>query len=204
MRPPSIHDNSFDMGETLLTEISMRPRAPRNCSKWLQFCALAALALAALSGVPAVAADEPDLIFRRSTVFKMLSPNDKLATYALDDPEVEGVACHFTVPEKGGYTGWLGLAEEVSDISLACRQIAPIRFKAKTDQGDDMFSKRRSLFFKKMQIVRGCDAKRNTLVYMVYSDEVIEGSPKNSTSSVPIMPWGAADQTVQKCGDYVK
>jgi CreA protein len=77
-------------------------------------------------GSPAFAADEPDLIFRRSTVFKWISPNDKLATYALDDPEVEGVACHFTVPEKGGFKGWLGLAEEVSDISLACRQIGPI------------------------------------------------------------------------------
>jgi CreA protein len=165
--------------------------------------ALAALALAALvlAAVPAQAADEPDLIFRRSTVFKLLSPNDKLATYGLDDPEVEGVACHFTAPEKGGYKGWLGLAEEVSDISLSCRQIAPIRFKGKLEQADDMFRQRRSMFFKKMQIVRGCDAKRNVLVYMVYSDRVIEGSPKNSTSSVPIMPWGAGD-TIQKCGDY--
>ena len=154
---------------------------------------------------PAQAADEPDLIFRRSTVFKWLSPNDKLATYGLDDPEVEGVACHFTVPEKGGYKGWLGLAEEVSDISLACRQIAPIRFKGtKLEQGEDMFRQRRSLFFKKMQIVRGCDTKRNVLVYMVYSDRIIEGSPKNSTSSVPVMPWGAADQTVQKCADFFK
>ena len=148
------------------------------------------------------AADEPDLIFRRSTVFKWLSPNDKLATYGLDDPEVEGVACHFTVPERGGFKGWIGLAEEVSDISLACRQIGPIRFKSKFEQGDDMFRQRRSLFFKKMQIVRGCDTKRNVLVYMVYSDKIIEGSPKNSTSSVPIMPWGGAD-TVQKCADYV-
>src|SRR3954447_26054294 len=89
------------------------------------------LALLALASSPALAADEPDLIFRRSTVFKLLSPNDKLAAYGLDDPEVEGVACHFTVPEKGGYKGWLGLAEEVSDISLACRQIGPIRFKDK-------------------------------------------------------------------------
>ena len=94
------------------------------------------------------------------------------------------------------------MAEEVSDISLACRQVAPIRFKAKMEQGDDMFSKRRSLFFKKMQIVRGCDVKRNVLVYMVYSDRIIEGSPKNSTSSVPIMPWGAADQSVQKCSEF--
>ena len=168
-------------------------------SRW----ALLALALVLWPGSPALAADEPDLIFRRSTVFKLLSPNDKLATYGVDDPEVEGVACHFTVPEKGGFKGWLGLAEEVSDISLACRQIAPIRFKNKMEQGDDMFRQRRSLFFKKMQIVRGCDAKRNVLVYMVYSDRLIEGSPKNSTSSVPIMPWGAADNAVQKCGEFV-
>jgi CreA protein len=153
---------------------------------------------------PAIAAGEPDLIFRRSTVFKWLSPNDKLATYGVDDPEVEGVACHFTVPEKGGFKGWVGIAEEVSDISLACRQIGPIHFKEKLEQGDDMFRKRRSLFFKKMQIVRGCDAKRNTLVYMVYSDKLIEGSPKNSTSTVPIMPWGAADNGVQKCGDFIQ
>jgi CreA protein len=158
----------------------------------------------ALTGSPTLAADEPDLIFRRSTVFKWLSPNDKLATYGIDDPEVEGVACHFTVPERGGIKGWLGVAEEVSDISLACRQIGPIRFKDKMAQGDDMFRQRRSLFFKKMQIVRGCDTKRNVLVYMVYSDKLIEGSPKNSTSSVPIMPWGAADATLQKCAEFIQ
>jgi CreA protein len=152
---------------------------------------------------PAKAADEPDLIFRRSTVFKFLTPNDKLATYGLDDPEVEGVACYFTVPEKGGLKGWIGVAEQVSDISLSCRQIGPIRFKAKFAQGEDVFRQRRSLFFKKMQIVRGCDTKRNVLVYMVYSDRLIEGSPKNSTSSVPIMPWGQDDQ-IRKCVDFVE
>ncbi|MFT4279411.1 MAG: CreA family protein [Rhodopseudomonas sp.] len=164
--------------------------------------ALLALTVAGAS-TAAVASDDPDLIFRRSTVFKLLSPNDKLAVYGVDDPEVQGVACHFTVPERGGFKGWLGLAEEVSDISLACRQIGPIHFKAKLDQGEDMFSKRRSVFFKKMQIVRGCDPKRNVLVYMVYSDKLIEGSPKNSTSSVPVMPWGG-DATVEKCGDFFK
>jgi CreA protein len=148
-------------------------------------------------------ADEPDLIFKRSTVFKWLSPNDKLATYGLDDPEVDGVACHFTVPEKGGFKGWIGVAEEVSDISLSCRQTGPIRFKEKFEQGEDMFRQRRSLLFKKMQIVRGCDSKRNVLVYMVYSDRIIEGSPKNSTSSVPIMPWGTNDQ-IQRCADFVQ
>ncbi len=110
----------------------------------------------------AASADDMDLIFRKSTVFHMLTPNDKLATYAIDDPVVAGVACFFTVPEKGGIAGSLGFAEEVSDISLACRQVGPISFKQKGQQGDVAFTERRSLFFKKMQIVRGCDAKRNT------------------------------------------
>jgi CreA protein len=180
----------------------MSPHTPYTARPRSRIFAL--LASAILMGSTAFAADEPDLIFRRSTVFKWVSPNDKLATYGVDDPEVDGVACHFTVPERGGFKGWLGLAEEVSDISLACRQIGPIHFKGKMEQGDDMFRQRRSLFFKKMQIVRGCDAKRNVLVYMVYSDKLIEGSPKNSTSSVPIMPWGAADSAIQKCGDFVQ
>jgi CreA protein len=168
------------------------------------FCA--AVLLGGLLCAPdqeARAADQqPDLIFKRSTVFKWISPNDKLATYGIDDPVVEGVACHFTVPEKGGFKGLLGVAEEVSDISLACRQIGPIRIKSKFEQGDDIFRQRRSLIFKKMQIVRGCDEKRNVLIYMVYSDRLIEGSPKNSTSSVPIMPWGA-DSEIVRCANFV-
>jgi len=183
---------------------ALNQRALSQCDTPWGRWALLGLMLLLWSGTPAFAADEPDLIFRRSTVFKLLSPNDKLATYGVDDPEVEGVACHFTVPERGGIKGWLGLAEEVSDISLACGQIGPIHFKDKMGQGDDMFRQRRSLFFKKMQIVRGCDAKRNVLVYMVYSDKLIEGSPKNSTSSVPIMPWGPADASVQKCGEFIQ
>src|SRR3954469_25591131 len=78
-----------------------------------------ALCMTAFSSLASAAADDPDLIFRKSTVFHWVSPNDKLATYAIDDPAVDGVACHFTVPEKGGFKGWVGVAEEVSDISLA-------------------------------------------------------------------------------------
>jgi CreA protein len=147
-------------------------------------------------------AEDPDLIFRKSTVFKLLSPDDKLATYGIDDPAIEGVACHFTVPEKGGWSGALGLAEQVSDISLACRQIGPVKFKEKFEQGAIVFRQSRSLFFKRMQIVRGCDVKRNVLIYMVYSDRLIDGSPKNSTSTVPIMPWGPSGEA-SKCTDWV-
>ena len=166
-------------------------------------CLLAVSAMLALAGASVPAAAQEDLIFKKSTVWKMLTPDDKLAVYGVDDPVVEGVACHYTVPEKGGVSGMFGVAEEVSDVSLACRQIGPIRFKEKASQGDVVFRERRSLIWKKMQIVRGCDAKRNVLIYMVYTDKLIDGSPQNSTSSVPIMPWGTSGD-VPKCSEWVR
>jgi CreA protein len=167
---------------------------------------IAAGLIAVVATASAVCADptDPDLIFRKSTTFKLLTPNDKLAVYGIDDPLVDGVACHYTAPEKGGLSGALGLAEQTSDVSLACRQYGPIKFKGTFSQGDVVFSERRSLLFKKMQIVRGCDTKRNILVYMTYSDKLVEGSPKNSTSTVPIQPWGAGENSVPKCGDFVR
>jgi CreA protein len=153
-------------------------------------------------GLLSAQAEDPSLIFRKSTVFKLLSPDDKLATYGIDDPAVEGVACHFTVPEKGGWSGAFGLAEQVSDISLACRQIGPVTIREKFEQGAIVFRQSRSLFFKRMQIVRGCDTKRNVLIYMVYTDRLIDGSPKNSTSTVPIMPWGSTTEAV-RCSEWV-
>lgn len=170
-------------------------------------CAAGALAVAAmlagLAGSPAALADGPDVILKKSTVWKFMTPDDKLVVYGIDDPLVDGVACHYTLPERGGVKGMLGVAEEVSDISLSCNQIGPIAFRKKFTQGEVVFSERRSLIFKKMQIVRACDAKRNTLVYLVYSDRVIEGSPQNATASVPVAPWGG-QEVVQKCADWVK
>lgn len=163
--------------------------------------ALFAIAAAALP-LASAHADGPDLIFKESTTFKWLTPNDKIAVYGIDDPDIEGVACHYAAAEKGGVSGMLGVAEETSDISLACRQIGPISFKSKSDQGDEMFRERRSFWFKKMQIVRGCDTKRNVLIYLVYSDKLVDGSPKNSISSVPIMPWGTAP--APQCKDFIK
>ena len=163
---------------------------------------LAAILVATVTAGYAQEADDPELIFKKTTVWRMLSPDAKLATYALDDPLVEGVACHFTVPEIGGWKGWAGFAEERSEISLACRQVGPISFSGTFEQGEDMYRQRRSMFFKKMQIVRGCDATRNVLVYLVYSDRIIEGSPQNSTSTVPIMPWG--DEPAPKCAEFLE
>ncbi len=168
------------------------------------FLGVAGIVIALAAAAPALAdSADPDLIFRKSTTFKLLTPNDKLAVYGIDDPVVEGVACHYTTPERGGLAGAFGLAEQTSDISLACRQYGPIKFKGKFAQGDVVFSERRSLFFKKMQIVRGCDVKRNILIYMTFTDKLIDGSPKNSTSTVPIEPWGGSGEPA-KCADFVR
>lgn len=162
----------------------------------------ATILLATAPAFAPASAQEPELIFKRTTVWKLLTPDHKLATYAIDDPLVGGVACHFTLPEKGGISGMFGVAEELSNASLACRQIGPVTFTEKFEQGSEMFRQSRSIFFKKVRIVRGCDTKRNVLVYLIYTDKLIEGSPQNSTSTVPIMPWG--DQPPPRCADWLE
>jgi len=121
-----------------------------------------------------------------STVFKMVGPNDKIVIEAFDDPKVDGVTCYLSRAKRGGVKGGLGVAEDTSDASIACRQIGPIRIKDTIKDGDVVFKKDTSLLFKTMQVVRFHDTKRDVLVYLVYSDKVIEGSPKNSVSAVPI------------------
>ncbi len=128
------------------------------------------------------------------TSFKLIGPDHKIVIEAFDDPKIEGVACHVSRTEKGGISGALGLAEDSSDASIACRQVGPIRFKEEFENGEEAFSERRSILFKKLQVVRFYDKKRNTLVYLVYSDKLIDGSPKNSISTVPIMPWARPTQ----------
>ena len=123
------------------------------------------------------------------TAFKLLGANHKIVIEAFDDPLVEGVACHLSRAKTGGIKGSLGLAEDRSDASIACRQVGPVKFKNKLKQAQQVFTQKTSLVFKSMQVVRFYDAKRNTLIYLVYSDRVIEGSPKNAISSVPILPW---------------
>ncbi len=121
-----------------------------------------------------------------STTFKLLSPNDKVVVDVFDDPVVEGVSCYLSHAKTGGYAGALGLAEDTSDASVACRQVGPISFKDKVDKQDEVFNARSSFLFKHVRVVRMVDVKRNTLVYLVYSDKLIDGSPKNSVTAVPV------------------
>ncbi|AOE83517.1 CreA family protein [Pseudomonas sp. TCU-HL1] len=124
-----------------------------------------------------------------STVFKWVGPNDKITVEAFDDPKVDGVTCYLSRAKTGGVTGGLGLAEDRAEASIACRQVGAIRFNGELKDGEEVFKERTSLVFKTMQVVRFFDRKRNTLVYLVYSDRIIEGSPQNAVTAIPILPW---------------
>jgi CreA protein len=119
-----------------------------------------------------------------STVFKMVGANDKIVVEAFDDPKVAGVTCYLSRAKTGGIKGSLGVAEDTSDASIACRQVGAIRFVESLKDGEVVFKKDTSLLFKTLQVVRFHDRKRDVLVYLVYSDKVIDGSPKNSVSAV--------------------
>lgn len=127
------------------------------------------------------------------TVFKMFGPDHKIVVEAFDDPDVQNVTCYVSRAKTGGIKGGLGLAEDTSDAAISCQQVGPITLSEKIKngkaQGEVVFKKRTSLVFKSLQVVRFYDAKRNTLAYLAYSDKVVEGSPKNAISAVPIMPW---------------
>ncbi|MGQ6212021.1 protein CreA [Serratia sp. IR-2025] len=127
------------------------------------------------------------------TVFKLLGPDHKIVVEAFDDPDVKNVTCYISRAKTGGIKGGLGLAEDTADAAISCQQVGPIELSDKIKngkaEGDVVFQKRTSLVFKKLQVVRFYDAKRNSLIYLSYSDKVIDGSPKSALSAVPIMPW---------------
>lgn len=125
------------------------------------------------------------------TVFKFIGPDHKIVVEAYDDPRVAGVTCYVSRAKTGGIKGAFGLAEDRSEASIACRQTGVISFPQPLARQEEMFNERISLVFKKLRVVRMVDAKRNTLIYLTYSDRVIEGSPQNSVTAVPV-PAGTA------------
>jgi CreA protein len=151
---------------------------------------LLSLALLAMSTY-ATAAFAEDLTCL-STTFRLIGKNDQVCITAFDDPKVPGVACHISQAKTGGLGGTIGLAEDPSRFSIACRQVGPINVDlGKLPENEKVYADHTSIFFKHTNIFRSVDKKRNTLIYLAISDKLIEGSPQNSISTVPIMPWGA-------------
>ena len=148
------------------------------------------LIVIAFAGVGLSAVAQAEEVGCVSTTFRGLGLlNDKICVESFKDPEIDGVVCHVSRAKTGGVKGKVGLAEDTSDAAIACRQTGPIKLPERLKDGDDVFTESRSLLFKKLHVVRFFDKANNTLVYLSYSDRVIEGSPKNTISTVPIMPW---------------
>ncbi len=120
------------------------------------------------------------------TVFKFIGPDHKIVVEVFDDPRVGGVSCYLSRAKTGGIKGAIGLAEDKADSSVACRQVGALSFNGKVPRQEEVFTERSSIFFKHVRVVRMVDPKRNALVYLVYSDKLIEGSPKNSVTAVPV------------------
>ena len=138
------------------------------------------LGLLACAGLRAETLGEVD------TAFKLIGPDHKIVVEAFDDPKVGGVTCFVSRAKTGGIKGAIGLAEDKAEASIACRQVGPISISQPLPRQEEVFNERISLVFKKLRVVRMVDVKRNTLVYLTYSDRLIDGSPQNSVTAVPV------------------
>jgi len=125
-----------------------------------------------------------------TTTWKLIGANHKICVEAFADPKIPGVTCHVSQAKTGGISGSLGLAQDPSQFSLACRQTGPISLPKNLPDDEEVFSEGTSLLFKETKVMRLWDKAHNTLVYLAISRKVIEGAPANSISTVPVMPWG--------------
>ncbi len=142
--------------------------------------------IAILSCVAAAAARAEE-VGSVDTAFKFIGPDHKVVVEVFDDPQVDGVACYVSRAKTGGIKGAFGLADDPSRFSIACRQVAPIKFRKPLPQQEEVFKESASFIFKHVRVVRIIDVKRNALTYLTYSDRIIEGSPDNAITAVAVL-----------------
>ncbi len=163
--------------QPLSTSFALRTPARLAASLLAAFALMAALPAAAAGG---------EKIGAVSTAFKLIGPNHKIVVEAHDDPAVQGVTCYVSRARTGGLKGAVGVAEDRAEASIACLQTGPIAFNKPVPLQAQVFSERMSILFKRLRVVRMVDVERNTLIYLTYSDKLIDGSPQNSVAAVPI------------------
>ena len=141
------------------------------------------LALLAFASVSAASGEDIGSV---DTAFKLIGANHKIIVEVFDDPAIGGVSCYISRAKAGGFMGSIGLAEDPSDASVACRQVGTIDFKSPVPRVEKVFSEKASFLFKHTHVTRMVDPKRRVLIYLVHSDKLIDGSPKNSITAVPL------------------
>lgn len=147
---------------------------------------LTAIFVITCAGMP-LRAEEGTAIGSINTTWRLLGPDDKITITRYDDPKVSGASCYISRAETGGIKGGLGLAEDPSRFSIACRATGPIKIIGNLPKGGEIvFTDRASIFFKTIQIWRHLDAEKNVLIYTVTSTKLVNGSPYNAITAIPI------------------
>jgi CreA protein len=158
----------------------------RTASRMLMLKLIAAIVIILLGSLPALAQERVGEV---STTFRVVGPNDKVVIERYDDPKVENASCYVSRAETGGLSGWVGLAEDPSRFSIACRATGPVKIIGeinRTKKGEVVFSENTSILFKEMRVSRFYDADKNVLIYLVWSTKLIDGSPYNSVTAIPV------------------
>jgi CreA protein len=156
-------------------------------ARHIKSCATLRLRIAIVGAITALATTvDAETVGEVNTVFKLIGPDHKIVVEAYEDPKVQGVTCYVSRAKTGGVSGALGVAEDKSEASIACRQVGPLSFTGPLKKHEEVFSERLSIMFKRLRVVRMIDMTRNTLIYLSYSDRLVEGSPQNSVSAVPV------------------
>lgn len=126
-----------------------------------------------------------ELVGSVNTSFRIFGKDDRIEVIAVKDTKIDGVTCYVSYAKKGGAKEIIGVEEDRSEASVSCVQTAPKIIIKEELKKEDIFEKRSSLIFKKTHVVRLYDAVQGSLIYLVYSDKVIDGSPNNSISAIP-------------------
>ena len=124
-----------------------------------------------------------------STTVRWFSPNDKVVIERFDDPKVENASCYVSRADTGGWAGAVDLAEDPARMSIACRATGPLRITGKIEEGrkgEVVFDERASFLFKSIRVSRFFDPEKKVLVYLVWSTKLIDGSPYNNVTAIPL------------------
>jgi CreA protein len=161
--------------------------------RWKAQCKAAIVAALVIGSATALASCEQNrhTVGSVDTEFKLIGPDHKIVIESYDDPKIDGITLFISKSQTGGIKGALGLAEDTSDASVAVRQTGPIKVKEKFENGEDAFTEKRSVLFKRLHVSRFWDARHKSFLYVVWTDRLIKGSPHNSISAVVAEPWGS-------------
>lgn len=136
--------------------------------------------------LPAVAIADDAEVDCVTTEWKAIGANHRVCVYAFTDPKVPQITCYISQARTGGIKGSIGLAEDPSNFDLVCVKTTSFSLPGNFPKKEQIFKESTNFFFKATRVNRMYDQKRQVLVYLAVSRHLIDGSPFNAVSAVPI------------------